>query len=102
MFKWFKRRQAAPEVPRPKPQAERPARRKQNSAGEYLPSLPLPEVVAEGNTQADWSVWEDSMTTLDSQLQGLAPSSRFQVRDTRPSQLDELDPFAGVRLKRKP
>jgi len=43
------------------------------------------------------------MTTLDSQMQGLAPSSRFQVRDdTRPSQLDELDPFAGVRLKRKP
>lgn len=97
MFKWFKRREAAPEVP--KPQAERPSRRK--PVGEFLPSLPLPEVVAEGNTQADWSMWEDSMTTLDSQFQGLAPSSRVQVRDTRPSQLDEHDPFAGVRQKRK-
>jgi hypothetical protein len=98
MFKWFKRREKAPE--KPKPQVQRPARRTAYS-GEFPPSLPLPEVVAEGNTQADWSVWEDSMTTLDSQLQGLAPSSRFQVRDTRPSQLDEIDPFAGVRLKRK-
>jgi hypothetical protein len=63
----------------------------------------LPEVVAEGNTQADWSMWEDSVTTLDSQMQGLAPSARIYVRDeqeTRPSQLEEADPFAGVSRKR--
>src|SRR6059058_181750 len=60
----------------------------------------LPEVVAEGNTQADWSAWEDSMTALDSQLQGLLPTNRVYVRETRPSQLDDLDPFAGVHPKR--
>ena len=98
MFKWFKRREAAPAAPE---RAERPTRRAPASAGDPLLSLPVPEVVAEGNTQADWSMWEDSMTTLDSQMQGLAPSSRFQVRDTRPSQLDDIDPFAGVRQKRK-
>jgi hypothetical protein len=60
----------------------------------------LPEVVAEGNTQADWSMWEDSMTAMDSQLQGLMPTNRVFVRDTRPSQLDDLDPFASVGRKR--
>ncbi|NNU44532.1 hypothetical protein [Ramlibacter montanisoli] len=61
----------------------------------------LPEVVAEGNTQADWSAWEDSMMVLDSQFQALDPGARIQVRDTRPSQLDELDPFAGVASRRQ-
>ena len=41
------------------------------------------------------------MTALDSQMQGLPPDSRIQVRDTRPSQLGDIDPFAGVRNKRK-
>lgn len=103
MFKWFRRREASPpeSKSKPQPRASRPPARK-GASSDFLPSLPLPEVVAEGNTQADWSVWEDSMTTLDSQFHGLPASSRVQVRDTRPSQLDELDPFAGVRRKRKP
>jgi len=58
-------------------------------------------VVAEGNTQADWNAWEDSMTALDSQLQGLLPTNRVYVRETRPSQLDELDPFAAVPVRSK-
>ncbi|HEY0823851.1 MAG TPA: hypothetical protein VGD76_08695 [Ramlibacter sp.] len=61
---------------------------------------PLPEVVAEGNSQADWSAWEDSMAALDSQFQGLDPSARIQVRDTRPSQLDEPDAFASLGRRR--
>ena len=102
MFKWFKRQEVAPAAarkPRPKT-AVRPAR--PDPAADAPPAAaPLPEVVAEGNTQADWSMWEDSMTALDSQMQDLAPSSRIQVRDTGASQLDELDPFTGVRNQRK-
>ena len=40
------------------------------------------------------------MTALDSQLHDIAPSDRVYVRDTRPSQLDDLDPFSGVARKR--
>lgn len=103
MFKWFKRQQEAPasaRKPKPRP-AARPERPLPTAEAEGPPSSVLPEVVAEGNTQADWSMWEDSMTALDSQLQGLGPSSRIQVRETRPSQLDEDDPFSGVREKRR-
>ncbi|MEJ5989484.1 hypothetical protein WG902_05760 [Ramlibacter sp. PS3R-8] len=76
----------------------------------FLPSAPaaLPEVLGEGNTHADWSAWEDSMTALDSQMQDeLVPSARVYVRDTRPSQLGdaepdpEVDAFASVRRKQR-
>ena len=102
MFKWFRRSEPAAE--KPSPAASRP-----RSSAVPAPSrpatpppdtAPLPEVVAEGNTQADWSAWEDSMSALDSQMQGLPPSHRVHVRETRPSQLDDLDPFSGVGRKR--
>lgn len=100
MFNWFRRR-----LKLPKPQ--QPSRKTEGSRS--APPLPgrtpgepslLPEVVAEGSTEADWSAWEDSMTTWDSQLGGLAPSNGVHVRDTRPSQLDEPDPFAALHRKR--
>lgn len=114
MFSWLKRLIAPA---RPQPAARRPvapADRKAAPGGSrsaappgFLPSAPaaLPEVLGEGNTQADWSAWEDSMTALDSQLQeDLVPSARVYVRDTRPSQLGdadaELDAFSSVRRKR--
>lgn len=81
------------DAPRPRPAAS-PAR----------PALfrddPLPEVVAEGNDATDWSLWEDSVHALDSQMQGVLPSARIYVRDTRPSQLHDVDAFASVRKKR--
>ena len=99
MFKWFKRQEplAASRKPRAPARDAQPA---PAPLADPAPPASLPEVVAEGNTQADWSMWEDSMTALDSQMQDLAPDSRIQVRDTRPSQLDDFDPFAGVRNKR--
>ena len=45
-------------------------------------------------------MWEDSMITLDSQLQGLSPVDRAHMRDPRPSQLDDIDAFASVRRRR--
>jgi hypothetical protein len=115
MFSWLKRRLAAPA--RPQPAAGRsatPADKKADPAGgrggssrspqpAFLQSGPaaLPEVLGEGNTQADWSAWEDSMTALDSQLQEeLVPAARVYVRETRPSQLDDMDAFSSVRRKR--
>jgi hypothetical protein len=100
MFDWFRRRREAP-----KPERRSPAKPRATRPGSVRPTkpsgpAPLPEVVAEGSTEADWSAWEDSMTAWNSQLQGLGPNSEFQVRDTRPTKLDELDPFAGVRRKR--
>ena len=102
MFKWFKRPEPTPADKQPaaasRPRgAPLPATAKPPPAAD---AAPLPEVVAEGNSQSDWSAWEDSMSALDSQMQGLLPSHRIQVRETRPSEFDELDPFSGVGRKR--
>lgn len=98
MFDWLRRRSAPPSpVAHKKPPT--PARQPAADASSTLPP-PLPEVVGEGNTQADWSAWEDSMTALDSQLQDLVPSRRIYLRDTQASLPDEEDPFASVRGKR--
>lgn len=101
MFNWLKRRAQPPATSKA---ATEPARKAPAAAPRRRvpPSgpAPLPEVVAEGNTEADWSAWEDSKTALDSQLQSIYPSQEVYVRDTRPSQLDDLDPFSGVRKKR--
>jgi hypothetical protein len=105
MFNWFKRRASAPAPAKPSrggTGAPAPRDKRRSAAPPaFALSMPLPEVVAEGNTQADWSQWEDSMTTLDSQMQGLLPSARIYVREGRPSQIDEPDAFAGVRGKRR-
>lgn len=98
MVNWFKRG-GGPRAQAPRAGAVRPARPAPSVEIEAAPA-PLPEVVAEGNSQADWSAWEDSMAALDSQFQGLDPSARIQVRDTRPSQLDEPDAFASLGRRR--
>ena len=102
MLKLFKRwseasvtRPPAPGVDAPLP---RPAAAPVRTAA-LLPD-PLPEVVAEGNDVTDWSLWEDSVHALDSQMQGILPSARIYVRDTRPSQLHEVDAFASVSKNR--
>jgi hypothetical protein len=102
MFNWLKRRASAPSNPKP-PAARKPApvaHKPAAAAPPFAASMPLPEVVGEGNTQADWSQWEDSMMALDSQMQDLMPSARVYARDTRPSQLDDIDPFSSVRSRR--
>ncbi|MCC2673810.1 MAG: hypothetical protein K0R58_757 [Ramlibacter sp.] len=113
MFSWLKRllapakppsaaRRAAPDR-KAAPAGSRGSTSRTASPPGFLPSAPaaLPEVLGEGNTQADWSVWEDSMTALDSQMQeDIMPSARVYVRDTRPSPMDEPDAFSSVRRKR--
>ena len=101
MFKWFRRRGS--EVPSEAPAAEarRPPKARQRPP-DFEPTEPLPHVVAEGNTQADWSAWEDSMTALDSQFASLDPAARVQVRESRFGTIEDDDPFAAVERKRRP
>ena len=97
MFKWFMRRVGAPARTQQRTPARERAQPVQAApASGFGDSTALPEVVNEGNTQADWSMWEDSMTALDSRLQGLTPSARIYVRSQWPSQFDEPDAFGRV------
>jgi len=100
MFNWFKRRdKAAPPPNRARSRARPTPVPAADPDGEPPPSSILPEVVAEGNTPADWSAWEDSVTALDSQLQELAAATRVKVREPRPAQAQN-DAEPPVRDKR--
>lgn len=100
MLNWIKRQLGV--APSRKQAAPAPRRRSAASRAP-VPSgpVPLPEVVAEGNSQVDWSVWEDSVSTLDSQLGDLPRAERVYEREsdsrfTRPSPLPEPDVFGKV------
>ena len=103
MFNFFKRREkaaAAKRAMRP-PGKVRPVPEQDTDFDSSHPSSQLPEVVAEGNTPADWSAWEDSMTALDSKMQELAKPARVQVRDGRVAQNEtNVDTFVDGRNKR--
>jgi hypothetical protein len=101
MFNWFRRGRSRTSSKAPAAEAKRPPRANQPPA-DFQSTSPLPQVVAEGNTHADWSAWEDSMTTLDSQFASVDPAARVQVRESRFGTLEEDDPFAGVERKRRP
>jgi hypothetical protein len=100
MLNWFKRQRDS--VPGPQDMARaRASRRATSRPVPPTDPAPLPEVVAEGNSQADWSMWEDSMTVLDSQMGDLAASERIYEREserryTRPAPLTETDAFGNV------
>jgi hypothetical protein len=100
MFNWFRRRGEPRPQTREKARSAAPAATPAGLPADFADTAPLPRVVAEGNSEADWSMWEDSMITLDSQLQGLSPVDRAHMRDPRPSQLDDIDAFASVRRRR--
>jgi hypothetical protein len=93
MFKWFNRRATAPPVLKPPP--SRPTTPSTDSANDPAHLDSLPEVVAEGNTQADWSAWEESMSALDSQMKELNPPRRVHVRDVGPVRPDDTVPQAA-------
>ena len=100
MLNWFKRQRD----PVPGPQDMARARASRRTSSRSAPSTdpaPLPEVVAEGNSHADWSMWEDSMTLLDSQMGDLPASERIYEREserryTQPAPLTETDAFGNV------
>jgi hypothetical protein len=100
MFNLFKRSAPVPAKPAAKPPA-----RQASSPGKAAALTPLPEEaslpeVVVGNEHTDWALWEDSMTVLDSQMQGLTPSARIYERDKQtPSRYQDLDPFSEVNKK---
>lgn len=100
MFNWFRRRGEPPPQRRERARSAAPAATPGGLPADFADTAPLPRVVAEGNSEADWSMWEDSMITLDSQLQGLSSADRAQMLDPRPSQLGDIDAFASVRRHR--
>src|SRR5438067_6812375 len=81
MLNWFKRHRD----PAPGPEEIARARATRRASSKAMPTAdpaPLPEVVAEGNSQDDWSVWEDSMTMLDSQMGELSAAERVYERES--------------------
>lgn len=99
MLKWFRKEPVPAQAPPPRARSGQ-GPRASHSPGDFGAHSPLPEVVAEGNTQADWSAWEDSVASLDSQFAGEDPGASIQVRDSRFGPLAETDPFARVGRRR--
>lgn len=95
-FKFFKR--SAPPAPS-RPAPKRSVKKKPSR--DELPTEPsqLPEVV-EGSEQSDWSLWEDSVAMLDSQMQSLnpRPARRF-LPDDAPTDFQPVEAFATVKKK---
>ena len=96
MFKLFRRKETpakpqgkpAIKVPPPRPSRSRPAPLVQEPP-------PLPEV-HEDHDESAWSLWEESQFQLDSQLGALSPTDSVRVREGRPSEVGELDPFSRI------
>ena len=59
--------------------------------------LPVPEMV-EGNADSDWSLWQESVAFLDSQVQPLwSPTVSDKLDEAAPStESAALDAFASV------
>lgn len=94
MFKLFRR--AEPPKPERKPAA--PAARAP-SRSRSLPLVPEPPPVPEVREDHDesaWDLWEQSQFQLDSQMGALSPADSVRVREGRPSQMDDLDPFQRI------
>jgi len=92
MFDFFKRAANTQHAP------DAHARPKRNAQGApalgALDPLPLPEVT-EGNSEADWSAWEDSVAFQDSQMSGFVPSKPPPEPSEHPGDTVP-DPFSQV------
>ena len=108
MFKFLKRT-LAPAATRPKPAAKpatvaakasaarRPSR---HSGAGSLDPIPVPQV-QELHDESAWDEWEHSQMELDSRMGPLSAFDSVRVKDGTPSQHAELDPFAGVRTRKR-
>jgi len=96
MFKLFGRK-ATPPKPTGKPAIKvappRPSRSRPAPLVQEPP--PLPEV-HEDHDESAWSLWEESQFQLDSQMGALSPSDSVRVKEGRPSEIGELDPFSRI------
>ena len=106
MFKFLKRT-LAPAATKPKPVAKPgPAKASaargpsRHSAAGSLDPIPVPQV-QELHDESAWDEWEHSQMELDSRMGPLSAFDSVRVKDGTPSQQAELDPFAGVRTRKR-
>ena len=96
IFKLFRRKETSPK-PKGGPaiKVTPPERSRSRAAGVVHEPPPLPDV-REDHDESAWDLWEQSQFQLDSQMGGLPPSDSVRVREGRPSEIGELDPFARI------
>ena len=98
MFEFLKR------LVKPEPLVAPPPRRrkkpsKSTDAAAATEPAPLMAEVSEGNEHSDWELWEDSVVSLDSRMQGLMPTSKIYDEPEPPSKYQDLDAYSTVRKK---
>ena len=104
MFNWFKRHDALRAAARHREQhasapAEGPATGPEEESRYYGP---LPVGVCEGNSQDDWSMWEDSMSAMETKLKELMPvPPRFPRREANNSAREDIDAAPRAAVQRK-
>lgn len=96
MFEFLKR------LVKPEPEVAAPPRRRKSrrvSDPDATEPAPLQAEVTEGNDHSDWELWEDSVVSLDSRMQGLMPGAKIYDEPERPSEYQDLDAYNNVRRK---
>lgn len=96
MFEFLKR------LVKPEPEVVPPPRRRKSRTVADLDATepaPLKAEVTEGNDHSDWALWEDSVVSLDSRMQGLMPASKIYDEPEAPSEYQDLDAYSTVRRK---
>lgn len=61
-----------------------------------MPEPPPIGEVTEDHDESAWDLWEQSQFQLDSQLGALSPADSVRVKEDRPSQMGDLDPFSRI------
>lgn len=99
IFGFFKR-SPPPPAAKPKPKAKRKAQ--PDTTVPMLPAEPSALHVTEGDDHESWSLWEDSVAAMDSQLGSVHGGTRPQRRiaeDEVPTEFQDVEAFARVRNK---
>ena len=81
------------------PPARRRKKASKSDANADTEPAPLMAEVSEGTDHSDWELWEDSVVSLDSRMQGLMPTSKIYDEPERPSEYQDLDAYSAVRKK---
>jgi len=100
MFKFFQRKPAAAPA-KPARATAAPSSPVRRTAPTPLDRPAVPQA-QELDDESGWDQWEHSQMELDSRMGPLSAFDSVRVKDASASQAADLDPFAGVRQRRKP
>jgi hypothetical protein len=95
MFKLF-RRTPAPAAAQRKPAAPSARTLEVTRPLPLMPESAAMLEVTEDHDESAWDLWEQSQFQLDSQFGGLTPARSVWVKETTPSKVGDLDPFARI------